>query len=147
MKNIIMMWNPAPFWFPISFAVRKKYPQKNTIQKSSWNVAIFTIVRWPFPPQRLPSTRVKMSKHVVKTTYTGFCAFWYRQAIFESKWDMLSSFVECRTRIREVWDTYIFVVVNFDALVQASDFRIDRRQVAFSVETRIRAHVYAKPIL
>ena len=26
---------------------------------------------------------------------------------------------------------YIFVVVNFDALVQASDFRIERRQVVF----------------
>ena len=27
--------------------------------------------------------------------------------------------------------TYIFVVVNFDALAQASDFRIERRQVVF----------------
>ena len=34
---------------------------------------------------------------------------------------------------------YIFVVVNFDALAQASDFRIERRQVVFSsAECRIR---------
>ena len=26
---------------------------------------------------------------------------------------------------------YIFVVVNFDALAQASDFRIERRQVVY----------------
>ena len=43
---------------------------------------------------------------------------WHRQAIFKSKGD---------TYIQ----TYIFVVVNFDALAQASDIRIQRRQVVF----------------
>ena len=33
---------------------------------------------------------------------------------------------------------YIFVVVNFDALAQASDFRIERRQVVFLCWSRIR---------
>ena len=33
---------------------------------------------------------------------------------------------------------YIFVVVNFDALAQANDFRIERRQVVFSAECMIR---------
>ena len=34
--------------------------------------------------------------------------------------------------------TYIFVAVNFYALAQASDFRIERRQVVFSAECRTR---------
>ena len=33
--------------------------------------------------------------------------------------------------VRTYIHTYIFVVVNFDALAQASDFRIERRQVVF----------------
>ena len=108
---------------------------------------------------------------------------WHRQAIFESKWDKLSSSAECRIRTQgfsetqssadwmpadkptelsriklknlnstarpydqqafsppdptAIWHShlalaiYIFVVVNFDALAQASDFRIERRQVVF----------------
>ena len=106
---------------------------------------------------------------------------WYRQAIFESKGDKLSSSAECRirtqglrhlfaSRLNACWQTdwaiedqaknlnstarpydqqafspldltaswishpalaiFIFVV-NFDALAQASDFRIERRQVVF----------------
>ena len=84
---------------------------------------------------------------------------WHRQAIFESKGDKLSSFAEGRIRTQWVSDTYspadwmpadkptelssikqhtfihtyihtyMFVVVNFDALAQASDIRIERRQV------------------
>ena len=50
---------------------------------------------------------------------------WHRQAIFESKGDKLSFFIH--TYIH----TYMFVVVNFDALPQASDIRIERRQVVF----------------
>ena len=107
---------------------------------------------------------------------------WHRQAIFESKWDKLSSSAECRirtqglrhllaSRLNAHWQTdwaiedqaknlnstarpydqqafspldltaswlwhlalalYMFVVVNFDALAQASDIRIERRQVIF----------------
>ena len=76
---------------------------------------------------------------------------WHRQAIFESKGDKLSSSAECRIRTQRVCETqssadwmpaaswhshlalaiHIFVVVNFDALAQASDFRIERRQVVF----------------
>ena len=108
---------------------------------------------------------------------------WHRQAIFESKWDKLSSSAGGRIRTQRVSDTYspadwmpadkptelskiklknlnstarpydqqafsppdpaaiwhshlalaiyIFDVVNFDALAQASDFRIERRQVVF----------------
>ena len=47
---------------------------------------------------------------------------WHRQAIFQSKGD---------TYIHTYIHTYIFVVVNFDALAQASDIRIQRRQVVF----------------
>ena len=35
--------------------------------------------------------------------------------------------------------TYMFVGVNFDALAQASDFRIERRQVVSFAECRIRS--------
>ena len=108
---------------------------------------------------------------------------WYRQAIFESKVDKLSSSTECRirtqglrhlfaSRLNACWQTnwaienqtkkleldspslwsasiqptrphcqlnfapgsgniYMFVVVNFDALAQGSDIRIERRQVVF----------------
>ena len=109
---------------------------------------------------------------------------WYRQAIFESKGDKLSSSAEGRIRTHQglrhqiasrlnarwqtdwaieeqakklelstarpydqrafspldptaVWHShlalaiYMFVVVNFEALAQASDIRIERRQVAF----------------
>ena len=35
--------------------------------------------------------------------------------------------------------TYMFVVANFDAMSQASDFRIQRRQVVFPAECRIRS--------
>ena len=92
---------------------------------------------------------------------------WHRQAIFESKWDKLSSSAECRiqtqglrhlfaSRLNACWQTdwaiedqaknlnstaswlshlalatYMFVVVNCDALAQDSDFRIDRKQVVF----------------
>ena len=58
---------------------------------------------------------------------------WHRQAIFESKGDKLSSFIHTyiHTYIHIYIHTYIFVVVNFDALAQASDFRIERRQVVF----------------
>ena len=108
---------------------------------------------------------------------------WHRQAIFDSKGDMLSSSAECRIRTQRVSETqspadwmpadkptelsriklknlnstarpydqqafslpdptaiwhshpalaiYIFVVVNFDALAQARDFRLERRQVVF----------------
>ena len=45
---------------------------------------------------------------------------------------MHSLYVFCyRTYIYIYIYTYIFVVVNFDALAQASDFRIERRQVVF----------------
>ena len=81
---------------------------------------------------------------------------WHRQAIFESKGDKLSSSAEGRirthqglrhqiaSRLNARWQTdwaiedqakyihtYIFVVVNFDALAQASDIQIERRQVVF----------------
>ena len=62
---------------------------------------------------------------------------WHRQAIFESKGDKLSSSAEGRIRtqglryIHTYIHTYMFVVVNFDALAQASDIRIERRQVVF----------------
>ena len=72
---------------------------------------------------------------------------WHRQAIFESKGDKLSSSAESRIRTQEISDTYspadwmpadkptepsrITLKKNFDALAQASDFRIERRQVVF----------------
>ena len=77
---------------------------------------------------------------------------WHRQAIFLSKGDKLCSSAECRiwsrgprhqiasklnARWRTNWaietyiHTYIFIFVNFDALAQASDFRIEKRQVVF----------------
>ena len=85
---------------------------------------------------------------------------WHRQAIFESKGDKLSSSAEGRIRTQDLrylftyihtyMQTYIHTyiqtyihtckhtyihtytfVVNFDALAQASDFRIERRQVVF----------------
>ena len=76
---------------------------------------------------------------------------WPGQAIFKSKGDKLSSSTECRIWTQGLYDQrafspfnpnanwlshlalakYMFVVVNFDALVQASDFQIERRQVVF----------------
>ena len=86
---------------------------------------------------------------------------WHRQAIFESKGDKWSSSAESRirtnqglrhqipSRLNAHWQTdwaiedqpikleldspslYTFVVANFDALTQASDIRIKRRQVVF----------------
>ena len=62
---------------------------------------------------------------------------WHRQVIFESKGDKLSSSAEGTIRTQRVTHihtyihTFIFVVVNFDALAQASDIRIERRQVVF----------------
>ena len=48
--------------------------------------------------------------------------------------------------IHTVWHTYMFVV-NFDALAQASDIRIERRQLVFPAECRIRTqglrHLFA----
>ena len=51
---------------------------------------------------------------------------WHRQVIFESKGDKLSS------------SAYIFVVVNFDALAQARDVRIEGDKLSSSAEGRIR---------
>ena len=52
---------------------------------------------------------------------------------FKSKGDKLCSSAEGRiwTRGPRHIHTYIFVVVNFDALAQASDIQIERRQVVF----------------
>ena len=67
---------------------------------------------------------------------------WHRQAIFESKGDKLSTYVRTYvhacvcTYIRTYMHTYIHTymfVVNFDALAQTSDFRIEMRQFAFLV--------------
>ena len=43
----------------------------------------------------------------------------------------LSRIKQKRTYVRTYVHTYMFVVVNFDALAQASDIRIERRQVVF----------------
>ena len=41
------------------------------------------------------------------------------------------TFIHTHTHIHTYTHTYMFVVVNFDALAQASDIRIERRQVVF----------------
>ena len=125
--------------------------------------------------------------YIYKHTYIHTCLLlisilWYRQAIFESKGDKLSSSAECRVRTQGLrhlfassrnacWQTdwavedqaknlnstvrpydqrafspldltvswlshlalaiYMCVVVNFDALAQANDIQIERRQVVF----------------
>ena len=129
--------------------------------------------------------------HTYIHTYIHTCLLllismlWYRQVIFESKGDKLSSSAECRiraqglrhlfaSRLNACWQTdwaiedqaktwtrqpvpmisehsaastphshlalaiYMFAVVNFDALAQASDIRIEMRQVVFLC--RIRTH-------
>ena len=64
---------------------------------------------------------------------------WQQWSSVESKVDQLSSSAECRVHtyihahphMHACMHTYMWVVVNFDDLAQARDFRIEMRQVVF----------------
>ena len=68
-------------------------------------------------------------------SYIHTCLFmlismlWNRQAIFESKGDRWPPLLNAG--FEPIIHIYMFVVVNFDDLPQASDIRIERRQVVF----------------
>ena len=118
-------------------------------------LSLYTVVRLLIPlVVQLASKSVKVCFYINAMLSLPYI---YIYILFESKGDKLSSSAECRirtqglihlfaSRLNACWQTdwaiedqaknlnihtYMFVVVNFDALAQASDIRIERRQVVF----------------
>ena len=92
----------------------------------------FIFVSMKNPNSAMPITTLKIRRLYDSLTFLKWNSYTVTTASFGQLWVVLSHGQgSAETYIHTYIQAYIFVVVNFDALAQASDIQIERKQVVF----------------